>query len=75
MPQPRTFADFKITEHREGSGFRYTFGGTPRVWDVNRFGSARRIYFLDHGNHLFFVGNVALLRRLEEALQVRHRKL
>jgi hypothetical protein len=23
----------------------------------------------------FFVGNVALLRRLEEALQVRHRKL
>jgi hypothetical protein len=53
-PQPQTFADFKITEHREGSGFLYTFGGTPRVWDVNRFGSSRRIYFLDHGNQLFF---------------------
>ncbi len=75
VPQPQTFADFKITEHREGSGFLYTFGGTPRVWDVNRFGSARRIYFLDHGNQLFFVGDIALLHRLEEALQVRHRKL
>jgi len=75
VPQPQTFADFKITEHREDSGFLYTFGGTPRVWDANRFGSARRIYFLDHGNQLFFVGDVALLHRLEQALQVRHRKL
>jgi hypothetical protein len=75
MPQAHTFADFKITEHREDSGFLYTFGGTPRVWNTNRFGSARRIYFLDHGNQLFFVGNVPLLRRLEQALEVRHRKL
>jgi hypothetical protein len=75
MPQPQTSADWKITEHREDSGFLYTFSGTPRVWDANRFGSARRIYFLDRGNQLFFVGDVALLRRLEQALQVRRRKL
>lgn len=75
MPQPQTFADFKITEHREDGGFLYTFSGTPRVWHANRFGSARRIYFLDHGNQLFFVGDVVLLRRLEQTLQVRRRKL
>ena len=75
VPQPQTFADLKITEHREDSGYFYTFSGTPRVWDANRFGSARRIYFLDRSNQLFFVGDVALLRRREQALQVRHRKL
>jgi len=75
VPQPQTFADLKITEHPEDSGYFYTFSGTPRVWDANRFGSARRIYLLDRGNQLFFVGDVALLRRLEQALQVRHRKL
>lgn len=73
MPHPQTFADFKISEHRQDGGFLYTFGGTPRVWDANRFGSARRVYFLDHGNQLFFVDDVALLGRLEQALQVRHR--
>ena len=75
LPPPRTFADFKITEHRKGGGFLYTFGGTPRVWDTNRFGSARRMYFLDHGNELFFIDDVGLLHRLEEALQARHRRL
>jgi len=75
MPHPQTFADFKITEHRKDSGFLYTFGGTPRVWDTNRFGTARRMYFLDHGNQLFFINDVALLHRLEQALQSRHRRL
>jgi len=75
MPKPQTFADFKIFEHREDNGFLYTFGGIPRVWDTNRFGSAHRIYFLDHGNQLFFVGDLVLLRRLEKALAVHHRKL
>jgi hypothetical protein len=73
MPHPQTFADFKITEHRKDSGFLYTFAGTPRVWDTNRFGSARRLYFLDHGSQLFFINDVALLHRLERALQVQHR--
>lgn len=75
MPKPQTFADFKITEHREGGGYVYTFGGTPRVWATNRFGSARRMYFLDQNNLLFFINDVALMRRLEQVLQVRHRKL
>jgi hypothetical protein len=75
LPRPQTFADFKITEHREDGGFVYTFAGTPRVWATNRFGSARRIYFLDHANQLFFVGDVALLHRLEKVLNARHRRL
>jgi len=75
LPKPQTFADFKITEHREDGGFLYTFAGTPRVWATNRFGSARRIYFLDHANQLFFVGDVALLHRLEKVLNERHRRL
>jgi hypothetical protein len=75
MPKPQTFADFKITEHREDGGFFYTFAGTPPVWATNRYGSARRIYFLDHANQLFFVGDVALLHRLEKALNARHRSL
>jgi hypothetical protein len=75
LPKPQTFADFKIAEHREDGGFLYTFAGTPRVWATNRFGSARRIYFLDHANQLFFVGDVALLQRLEKVLNARHRRL
>jgi len=75
MPPAKTFADFKITEHRKESGFLYTFGGTPRVRNTNQFGSARRMYFLDHGNQLFFINDVALLHRLEQALQARHRRL
>jgi hypothetical protein len=75
LPKPQTFSEFKITEHREGSGFLYTFAGTPRAWATNRFGSARRIYFLDHANQLFFVGDVALLRQLEKVLNARHRRL
>jgi hypothetical protein len=43
LPTPQTFADFKITEHREDRGFLYSFAGTPRVWATNRFGSAQRI--------------------------------
>jgi hypothetical protein len=75
MPKPQTFAGFRISERRKGNGFLYTFGGTPRVWDTNRFGTAYRMYFLDHGNQLFFINDVALLHRLEHALQARHRKL
>jgi hypothetical protein len=75
LPKPQTFANFKISERRKDSGFLYTFGGTPRVWDTNLFGSARRMYFLDHGNQLFFINDVRLLHRLEQALQARHRRL
>jgi hypothetical protein len=75
MPKSQTFADFKITERRQDGCFLYNFGGTPRVWDTNRFGSARRTYFLDHGNQLFFIDDVALLHRLEQVLQAQHRKL
>jgi hypothetical protein len=75
MPRPETFGGFKISERRKDSGFLYIFGGTPRVWDTNRFGSARRMYFLDHGNQLFFINDVALLHRLEQAFQARHRRL
>jgi hypothetical protein len=70
MPKPQTFSDFKITEHREGGGYRYRFFGTPRVWDTNKFGTARRQYFLKHENHLFFVGDKNLRARLEEALNL-----
>ncbi|PYV60405.1 MAG: hypothetical protein DMG98_02450 [Acidobacteria bacterium] len=75
MPKPQTFADFKITERREGAGYLYTFGGTPRVWETNRFGSARRMHFLDQDNLLFFINEPALMRRLEQVLPVRHRRL
>lgn len=67
LPKPQTFADFKITEHREGGGYLYTFAGTPRVWETNRFGSASRVYFLKHGNQLLMVGE-KLRGRLEQAL-------
>ena len=73
--KPQSFADFEITERREGRGYMYTFGGTPRVWETNRFGSARRMYFLDRDNMLFFINDTALMRRLEQALQIRHRRL
>ena len=75
MPRPQTFANFKISERREGGGYLYKFGGTPRVWETNRFGSARRMCFLDEDNLLFFIGDAALMRRLEEVLPVRHRRL
>ncbi len=75
LPKSQTFADFKITERREGGGYMYTFGGTPRVWETNRFGSALRMYFLDQDNMLLFISDAALMRRLEQVLQVRHRKL
>jgi hypothetical protein len=69
LPKPQTFADFKITEHREGGGYLYTFAGTPRVWETNRFGSARRIYFLKRGNQMLMVDE-KLRTRLEHALQL-----
>jgi hypothetical protein len=69
MPKPQTFVDFKIKEHGEGGGYLYTFAGTPRVWDVNRFGSAHRIYFLKHGNQLV-LSNDKLRARLEQALRL-----
>lgn len=70
VPKPQTFADFKITEHREDGGYLYTFAGTPRVWAVNRFGSARRDYFLKHDNQLLLVSNDKLRGRLEQALHL-----
>jgi len=69
VPKPQTFEDFKITEHHEDGGYLYTFGGTPRVWAVNRFGSARRIYFLKHGNQLLLADG-KLRARLQEALHL-----
>lgn len=70
MPKSRTFADSKITERREkDGGYLYTFAGTPRVWAVNKFGSARRIHFLKHQNHLLFCGDT-LRNRLERALHL-----
>ncbi|MFZ0419922.1 MAG: hypothetical protein WAM04_17615 [Candidatus Sulfotelmatobacter sp.] len=70
VPKPQTFADFKITEHREGGGYLYRFSGTPRVHggDKFKFGTARRSYFLKRDNLLFIVGDNRLLGRLEEAL-------
>jgi hypothetical protein len=70
LPETQTFADFKITEHRENSGYLYTFAGNPRVWNVDRLGTARRMYFLKHGNHLLLVGDAKLRARLEKVLQV-----
>jgi hypothetical protein len=71
LPKGQSFANFKIKEHREGNGYLYTFAGTPRVWDVNRFGTARRVHFLKHQNHLLYVGeDKALLARLNEALHL-----
>ena len=70
LPKPQTFADFKITERREDGGYLYTFAGTPRVWEVNRFGSARRDYFLKQENHLLLVSDTSLRRRLEDALHL-----
>jgi hypothetical protein len=75
MPKPQTFADFKITERRESGGYLYTFGGTPRVFTTNRFGSANRTYFVDLDNPLLIIDDAALMHRLEQVLQVRHRKL
>lgn len=69
VPKPHTFADFQITEHREGGGYLYTFAGTPRVWAVNRFGSANRIYFLKHDNQLL-LSNDKQRARLEQALHL-----
>jgi hypothetical protein len=70
VPNPQTFADFKITEHREGGGYLYRFSGTPRVHggDKFKFETARRRYFLKHDNLLLIVGDNRLLSRLEEAL-------
>jgi|CZKJ01.1.fsa_nt_gi hypothetical protein len=69
LPKPQTFADFKITEHREGGGFLYRFTGTPRVaaGDKFNFGTATRQYFLKHGNYLIIVSTNQLVARLENA--------
>lgn len=75
LPKSQTFADFKITERRDGGGYVYTFGGTPRVSESSRFGSARRMYFLNRDNLLLFIDDPTLMSRLEQVLRVRHRKL
>ncbi len=71
LPKPQTFADFKITEHRQGGGYLYRFTGTPRVWagDKFKFGTADRQYFLKQENRLFIVTD-ALLGPLKSALQL-----
>jgi len=70
VSEGQNFADFKITEHREGGGYLYRFSGTPRVHGGDKFklGTAGRNYFLRRDNLLFIVGNNQLLGRLEEAL-------
>jgi hypothetical protein len=70
VPKPQTFADFKITEHREDGGYLYRFSGTPRVHGGDKFklGTAHRDYFLKHDNLLLIVDDNQLLGRLEEAL-------
>jgi hypothetical protein len=70
LPKTQTFADFRITERREDSGYLYTFAGNPRVWDVDRLGTARRMYFLKHDNHLFLVSDPKVRARLEKTLHV-----
>jgi hypothetical protein len=69
MPNRQTFANFKVTERRDGDGYLYTFGGVPQVWQTNHFGTARRMYFLEQGNFLLFLNEPALMRRLEQMLQ------
>jgi hypothetical protein len=70
VPKPQTFADFKITEHREDGGYAYTFSGTPRVHgDKVKMGTAYRNYFLKQDNRLFIVGD-SLLALLENALHL-----
>ncbi len=71
LPKPQTFADFKITERRQGGGYLYRFTGTPRVWagDKFKFGTASRNYFLKQDNYLFFLSDQTLIPRLEEALR------
>lgn len=69
LPKGRTFADFKIIERREGSGYFYTFASNPRVWD-GRLETGRRLYFLKHDNHLLFVDDAKLRALLEKALHV-----
>lgn len=70
LPKTQTFADFKITERSEDSGYLYTFAGNPRVWDADRFGTARRVYFLKQNNHLLLVSDPKLRARLERTLHV-----
>jgi hypothetical protein len=70
VPKPQTFANFKITEHREGGGYLYRFFGTPRVWATNRYGTASRQHFLKHDNQLLIVVNEQLRARLEQALNI-----
>lgn len=71
LPRPQTFSDFKITEHRQGSGYLYRFTGAPRVRAGNKFkfGTAYRQYFLKQDNHLFIVTD-ALLAPLEDAFHL-----
>lgn len=70
VPKPQTFADFKITEHREHGGYLYSFTGMPRVWAVNRFGTARRNYFVKHDNELLLMSDDRLRIRIEHALRL-----
>lgn len=70
VPKPQTFADFKITEHRQGGGYLYRFSGSPRVHGGKKFkfGTAQRNYFLKHDNRLLIVSDEKLRARLDEVL-------
>lgn len=68
MPKPQTWEPFKVSERHLRSGYMYTFAGTPRVWDVNQFGTARRTFFLKRGNQMFVISDTGIRARLEKAL-------
>jgi hypothetical protein len=71
VPKPQTFADLKISEHREGGGYLYTFSGMPDIWIMKQLGSGRRQYFLKSDNYIVSVTDANLRLRLEEALHVK----
>lgn len=70
MPKPQTFQGFRVTEHAARDGWWYSFGGTPRVWKANHFGSVRRTYFMKRGNQLFVLGEGELRLRLIKELNL-----
>jgi len=74
MPKPQTWEPFKVSERHLGNGYMCTFAGTPRVWDPNQFGTARRTFFLKHGNQLFVISDTILRARLEKAFDLPRRR-
>jgi hypothetical protein len=71
MPKPQTFADFRIYRLHSDQGYLYSFGGEPRVWTANRFGSAHRTYFFKRDNFLLMADTEEMSRQLARALAVK----